>query len=154
MSGEFAFCHPEESAPCMVMETSARVCVCQLLRPRELKMPSTDSELEKMPAVVSLCFCAMSTIFFTPPARSWGVMAAVSAKWRDGNAHLSALPAASRESGIGRRSGSGCCTLARASEDSTTRRKLSSSNLLVEARAVRPPKTVRTETKWFSSATF
>ena len=35
------------------------------LRPRELKMPSTDSELEKMPAVVSLCFCATSTIFFT-----------------------------------------------------------------------------------------
>ena len=37
---------------------------------------------------------------------------------------LSELPAASRESGTGKRSGSGCCTLARASEDATTRRKL------------------------------
>src|ERR1039458_10609785 len=44
-SGELAFCHPEESAPSMVMETSAKVCACQLLSPRELKMPSTDSEL-------------------------------------------------------------------------------------------------------------
>jgi len=33
----------------MVMETSAKVCVCQLLRPRELNMPSTDSEFEKIP---------------------------------------------------------------------------------------------------------
>jgi hypothetical protein len=49
--GRVGFCQPEESAASMVMETSARVCVCQLLRPRELKMPSTDSELEKIPAV-------------------------------------------------------------------------------------------------------
>ena len=69
----------------MVMETSARVCVCHLLSPRELKIPSTDSELEKMPAVVSLCFLAASTIFFTPSARSWGVIDAVSAKWREGD---------------------------------------------------------------------
>ena len=84
----------------MVMETSARVCMCQLLSPRELKIPSTDSELEKMPAVVSLCFLAASTIFFTPSARSWGVSEAVSAKWREGNCMAktlsSALPAASR----------------------------------------------------------
>ena len=141
--------------PSMVTETSARVCVCQWLRPRELKMPSTDSELEKIPAVVSLCFFATSTIFFTPAARSWGVMAAVWAKCRDGSCVVSelsvALASASLESGMGKRSGSGCCTFARASEDATTRRKLSSSNLLVMARAVRPAKTVRTETTWFSS---
>src|SRR6185312_17424050 len=57
--GEFDFCHPEESGANMVIEISAEVCVCQLLRPRELKMPSSDSELEKIPAVVSLCFSAI-----------------------------------------------------------------------------------------------
>ena len=54
--------------------------------------------------------------------------------------------AASLESGIGKRSGSGCCTFAKLSADRTTCRKLSSSNLLVNARAVRPPNTARTET--------
>ena len=70
--GELAFCQPEESAPSMVMETSAEVCVCQLVNPRELKIPSTDSELEKIPAAVSSCFSATSTIFLTPSARSSG----------------------------------------------------------------------------------
>src|ERR1700723_2856082 len=153
-SGELAFCQPEESAPIMVMETSARVCVCQRLRPHELKTPSTDSELEKMPALVSLYSCARSTIFFTPTARTCGVMAAVCAKYREGSCGasdpLSALPAASRESRMGNKSESGCCTLARLYDDATTRRRLSSSNLLVKARAVRPLKTVRTETTWFS----
>src|SRR5579872_5203463 len=55
-SGELNFCHPEESGASMVIEISADVCVCQLLNARELKMPSIDSELEKIPAVVSLCF--------------------------------------------------------------------------------------------------
>ena len=34
----------------MVIETSADVCVCHLLNPRELKIPSKDSALEKTPA--------------------------------------------------------------------------------------------------------
>ncbi len=76
-SGEFAFCQPEESAASMVIETSAEVCVCQRLNPRELKIPSNDSALEKTPAVVSLCRSATPTIFFTPSARTSGVMAAV-----------------------------------------------------------------------------
>src|ERR1700678_2465620 len=53
MSGELAFWHAEESPPSMVMETSANVCVYQLLKPRELKIPSEDSELENIPAVVN-----------------------------------------------------------------------------------------------------
>src|SRR5579872_120836 len=53
--GEFDFCQPDESGASMVIEISADVCVCQLLRPRELKMPSIDSELEKIPAAMSLC---------------------------------------------------------------------------------------------------
>ena len=57
-------------------------------------MPSTDSEVEKIPAVVSLCFFAALTIFFTPSARSWGVMAAVWAKWRDGSCVAVELEAA------------------------------------------------------------
>src|SRR5437660_162596 len=40
----------------MVTETSDDVCVCQSLRPRELKMPSTDSETEKMPAAIKQNF--------------------------------------------------------------------------------------------------
>src|SRR5437763_1826694 len=82
--GELDFCHPEESGASLVLETSAEVCVCQLLRPRELKMPSIDSELEKIPAVVSLCFCAIETILPTPSARCSGITAAVSAQWPDG----------------------------------------------------------------------
>src|SRR3954452_8914503 len=57
--GEFDFCQPDESGPSIVIEISAEVCVCQLLSPRELKMPSIDSELEKIPAVVNLCLCAI-----------------------------------------------------------------------------------------------
>ena len=57
-SGEFAFCQPEESAASMVTEISDEVCVCQSLNPRELKIPSTDSEVEKIPAVVSFCWVA------------------------------------------------------------------------------------------------
>jgi len=81
----------------MVMDTSAKVWVCHWLSPRELKMPSTESELEKIPAVVSLCLCATSTIFFTLSARSCGVTAAVCPKWREGSVARtpsSALPAA------------------------------------------------------------
>ncbi len=44
---------------------------------------------------------------------------------------------------MGRNSGSGCCTRASASADCTTRRRLSSSCLLVVARAVPPAKTRR-----------
>src|SRR5579864_417903 len=51
-SGEFAFCHPEESAANMVIDTSADVCVCQLLNARELNIPSKESPLEKTPAAV------------------------------------------------------------------------------------------------------
>src|SRR6266852_3559716 len=54
--GEFAFCHPEESEASIVIEISAEVCVCQSLNPRELKMPSTASELAKIPAAVRFCF--------------------------------------------------------------------------------------------------
>ena len=142
MSGEFAFCQPDESSASIVIETSADVCVCQLLNPRELKIPSKPSALENTPAVVRLCPAATPTIFLTPSARSSGVIAAVCGKCREGAAYVArapapAMPAASRASGIGRRSGSGCCTLARLSADRTTCRKLSSSNLLVKARAVR-----------------
>src|SRR6266851_6743409 len=49
-SGEFAFCQPDESAASMVIEISAEVCVCQQLNPGELKIPSTVSELAKIPA--------------------------------------------------------------------------------------------------------
>ena len=67
--GELAFCHPEESGANMVMEISDEVCVCQSFEPRELKTASTDSEVETMPAVVSLCLSAMETIFLTVSAR-------------------------------------------------------------------------------------
>src|SRR5450755_2935810 len=53
-SGEFAFCHPDESAANMVIDISAEVCVCHRLSPRELKMPSIDSPEENTPAVVIL----------------------------------------------------------------------------------------------------
>ena len=46
MLGEFAFCQPEEFFASIVMEISADVCVCQSAMPRELKIPSMDSELE------------------------------------------------------------------------------------------------------------
>src|SRR5216684_3626960 len=46
--GEFAFCHPDESEASIVIEISAEVCECQSLNPRELKMPSTASELAKI----------------------------------------------------------------------------------------------------------
>ena len=68
--------------------------------------------------------------------------------------HDEPAPPAEPASGIANKSGSGCCTFARLSDDFTTCRKLSSSNLLVDALAVRPPNTVRTETREFSSATF
>src|SRR3954453_17975786 len=100
--GEFDFCQPEESGASIVIEISAEVCVCQLLSQRELKMPSTLSALEKKPAVVSLCFCAIGTILPTPSARCSGVTAAVSAKWRDGTG--SVLRAPSPGAGIGSRS--------------------------------------------------
>ena len=64
----------------MVMEISEDVWVCQSVKPRELKIASTDSEVETMPAVVSLCLSAIETIFLTVSARCWGVMAAVSVK--------------------------------------------------------------------------
>ena len=57
--GELAFCHPEESGASMVIEISEEVCVCQSVKPRELKIASTDSEVETMPAVVSLCLSAI-----------------------------------------------------------------------------------------------
>ena len=154
-SGELAFCQPEEFSASMVMEISAEVCWYQSLKPRELKMPSTDSEVEYTPAVVSLWRVAMSTILRTPSARSSGVMAAVSSKCRLGMAAAApSSAAASAGVGMGSKSASGCCTRARFSDDSTTRRRLSSSSLLVVARAVRPPKFVRTEMTWFWSATF
>ena len=67
--------------------------MCQSLRPRELKMPSTDSALEKMPAVVSLCRSATPTILPTPSARSSGVIAAVCCKVAARNCVALALPA-------------------------------------------------------------
>ena len=139
--GELAFCHPEESAASIVIEISEDVCVCQSLRLRELKIASIDSAVAKIPAVVSLCRCAMETILWTASARCSGVTAAVSSKYRMGNDTFWPPLA-----GIGNNSGSGCCTFARLSEACTTRRRLSSSSLLVEARAVLPPNTVRTET--------
>src|SRR5579864_9519505 len=66
--GELAFCHPDESAASMVIEISAEVCVCHALNPRELKMPSIDSELEKIPAAVNFCCWAIATIFPTASA--------------------------------------------------------------------------------------
>ena len=64
----------------MVMEISEEVWVCHAERPRELKIASTASAVEKMPAVVSLCFSATPTIRFTASARRSGVMAAVWSK--------------------------------------------------------------------------
>src|SRR5262249_49075314 len=105
--GELAFCHPEESPASMVTEISDDVCACQLDTPRELKTPSTVSAVEQMPAVVSLCRCATETIVLTVSARCSGVMAEVPSKWRVGAATRALVPAL-RESGTGRRSGSGC----------------------------------------------
>ena len=122
------------------MEISDEVWVCQWLSPRELKIPSTDSEQEKMPAVVSLCRLATRTICFTASARNSGVSAAVWAKCRLGPARAARAP--SPASGMGSRSGSGCWTLARVSDACTTRWRLSLSNLLVVARAVRPSNAV------------
>ena len=157
LSGEFAFCHPDEELPIMLTETSARVCSYQAFTPFELKMPSTISAEEKMPAAARLCFFATSTMAATPWARSCGVSRAVASKYRlTAPSPQSADAAAATSSfvGIGNRSGSGCCTLASASDDCTTRRRLSSSCLLVLARAVRFPKAERTEMWYASSATF
>src|ERR1700721_1756252 len=96
--GEFAFCHPEESPASMVMEISDEVCVYQSANPRELKIPSTDSELAKTPAVVSLCVSATATIAFTVSARCSAEIAAVSAKYRLG----SAFPQTPASAGLGR----------------------------------------------------
>ena len=106
-SGEFAFCHPEESAASMVIEISDEVCECQRPKPRELNNPSADSEHEKMPAVVSLCLLAIVTIFCTPSARCSGVIAAVCSKCRIGK-HSRTRSPAPRDSGTGSKSGSGC----------------------------------------------
>src|SRR5438477_259104 len=86
-SGEFVFCHPDESAASMVTETSAEVCTCQLLNPRELKIPSKDSPLEKTPAAVRECRSATVIIFLTPSARISGVIAAVCSKCREGTTY-------------------------------------------------------------------
>src|SRR5437016_5120394 len=92
----------------------------------------------------------------TPSAPYPQVNAAHWEKYREGGAEKASWLTRSRScgSGIGRRSGSGRWTFARSSEACTTRFKLSSSSLLVDARAVRPPKDVRTETPSFASATF
>src|SRR5207245_7666155 len=72
-SGELVFCQPEESAASIVMEISEEVCVCHSLRPRELKIPSTDSDDEKIPAAVSLWLVAILTILLTEWARCWAL---------------------------------------------------------------------------------
>src|SRR6202142_4653298 len=100
--GELAFCQPEESAASMVIEISDEVCACQSDKPRELKTPSTNSEVEQMPAVVSLCFSATETIFLTVSARCAGVISAVSAKLRIGASRAGAP--APHDSGMGSRS--------------------------------------------------
>ena len=56
-------------------------------------MPSTVSELAKIPAAVSFCFCAIETIFPTASARSAGVSPAVSSKYRVGTATKESLEA-------------------------------------------------------------
>src|ERR1700733_6475212 len=60
--GELNFCHPDESSASMVIEISDDVCECHCASPRELNMPSTDPEEEKIPAVVRLFFFAIATI--------------------------------------------------------------------------------------------
>src|SRR5262249_19275561 len=82
--GEFAFCQPEESPASIVIEISAAVCVCHWLSPRELKIPSTESELENTPAAVSLFLFATETIWPTESARCSGESDAVCSKCRDG----------------------------------------------------------------------
>src|SRR5437870_10469923 len=72
-SGELVFCQPEESAASIVMEISEEVCVCHSLRPRELKIPSTDSDDEKIPAAVSLWLVAILTILPAESARCSGL---------------------------------------------------------------------------------
>src|ERR1039458_2219959 len=62
LSGEFAFCHPEEELSSIMTETSARVCSYQPATPFELKMPSTISAEETMPAAVRLCLLATFTM--------------------------------------------------------------------------------------------
>ncbi len=84
-----------------------------------------------MPAVVSLCFAATATMLLTTAARSPGVIAAVSSKNRVARTLLSAALSselASTSVGIASKSGSGACTLARFSEATTARCRLSSSN--------------------------
>src|SRR5207245_11060735 len=108
--GELAFCHPEESVASMVMEISAEVWVCQSRRPRELKTPSTVSELAKIRAAVTFCFCAIETILSTATERSAGVSAAVFSKNRAGVASTCFAEALVSPPGLGagRRSGSSC----------------------------------------------
>src|ERR1700723_1871504 len=57
-----SFCQPEEVSPIMVIEASPSVCSYQSATPCELKMPSHASADEKIPAAVSECFLATSTI--------------------------------------------------------------------------------------------
>ena len=101
--------------------------------------------MEKMPAVVSLCRVGRRAQSSRPLQRAAaGVM-------RRG---LGKMPAGPGLRGCGRLArarhrqqiGIRCCTLARLSDACTTRLRLSSSNLLVVARAVRPSNAVRTET--------
>src|SRR5438309_9541108 len=124
-SGELVFCQPEASAASIVMEISEEVCVCHSLRPRELKIPSTDSDDEQLPAAVSLWLVAILTILLTEWARCSGVTAAVCSKCRLGSDCVARAP--SPAFGIGSKSESGCCTFASAYDACTTRFKLSRS---------------------------
>src|SRR2546429_1071770 len=112
-SGELVFCQPEESAASIVMEISEEVCVCHSLRPRELKIPSTDSDDEKIPAAVSLWLVAILTILPAESARCSGLIAAVCSKYRLGTVCVARAP--SPAFGIGSKSDTGLLTLARAS---------------------------------------
>src|SRR5260221_483619 len=76
-------------------------------------MPSTASELAKIPAAVSFRFCAMATICPTASARCAGVSSAVSPKWREGI--FPPVLDASSASGTGSNSASGSCTRASSS---------------------------------------
>ena len=106
-SGEFAFCHPEESAASMVMEISDEVWACQSCSPRELKIPSTDSEEEKMPAVVSLCRSATPTILLDSIGAQLGSEAGGLRKMPAGPG-CRVVAGDSPAPGIGNKSGSGC----------------------------------------------
>ena len=62
-SDEFAFCQPDESSASIVIDTSADVCVCHLLSPRELKIPSNDPRWKKL-LRWSVCVCSATRQFF------------------------------------------------------------------------------------------